>query len=136
MPTRALGPDDLIAAHYTLARADRHGVARVPFQERVVAAAGAGFAGLGIQPHDHRRTVEAGATEAELLALLDEHGVVVAEVDGVPWWPGEGGLEALERDQEEALRLAALFDVDHVGPLVTDCELPFEYVAITVYCAV
>jgi len=29
-----------------------------------------------------------------------------------------------------------LFDVDHAGPVVRDSELPSEYVALAVYCAV
>src|SRR5438309_7695392 len=76
----ALGPDDLIAAYYTLARVDRHGVARTPFPERVAAAADAGFAGIGIQPHDYLRSKEAGFDDRTMAAVLAERGVALAEL--------------------------------------------------------
>ena len=97
MSPSVLGPDDLIAAHYTLARADRAGTARIPFPERVAAAAAAGFAGLGLQPPDYRRSQAGGLTDRDMHALLDHHGVVIGEIDGTPWWPEAGCSEAERR---------------------------------------
>ena len=124
-PTR-LGPDDLIAAHYTLARADRTGTARIAFPERVAAAAAAGFAGIGVQPPDYRRSRDGGLSDASMHAVLDDHGVVVGEVDGAPWWPQPGTSEADHRGaQEEAVRLGAEFGAHHlVAPMPALAELP------------
>jgi sugar phosphate isomerase/epimerase len=109
----ALGPDDLIAAHLTLARVDRHGVARIPFPARVAMAGDAGFAGLGIQPDDHRRSVADGLSEAQMVDLLARHGVVIAEIDGAPWWP-EADHGPLGPRQDETLRIADAFGVRHL----------------------
>src|SRR6266480_1853577 len=109
----ALGPDDLIAAHLTLARVDRNGVARIPFPERVAMAGEAGFAGIGIQPDDHRRSTAAGLTDAEMVELLARNEVVIAEIDGAPWWPDpEEGPLAVR--QEQTLRIAETFGVRHL----------------------
>ena len=125
----ALDPDDLIAAYYTLARVDRHGVARTPFVDRVAAAAGAGFAGIGIQPHDYVRSKEAGLSDDAMAGALAEHGVVLAEVDGVPWWP-EGDPAEFEVAQRAALELAARFGARHgVAPCPSVDLGPVEQVA-------
>jgi sugar phosphate isomerase/epimerase len=121
-----LGPDDLIAAHYTLARADRAGTARIPFPERVAAAAAAGFAGIGVQPPDYRRSRDGGLTDPAMHAVLDQYGVVVGEIDGAPWWPAPGTSEAEHRDAlEEAVRLGAEFGAHHlVAPMPALADLP------------
>ncbi len=89
-PATDLGPDDLVAAYYTLARADREGRARVPFPDRIRAAAAAGFAGIGVQPHDYERSIAEGLRQGEMLELLAGADLSLVEVDGVPWWPLDG----------------------------------------------
>ena len=125
----ALGPDDLIAAHLTLARVDRDNVARIPFPARVAMAGDAGFAGIGIQPDDHRRSVADGLSEARMAELLARHGVVMAEIDGAPWWP-DPTRGPLGPSQDETLRIAETFGVRHLiapmpapGRPVSDEEL-------------
>jgi len=109
----ALGPDDLIAAHLTLARVDRDNVARIPFPARVAMAGDAGFAGIGIQPDDHRRSVAAGLSEPRMADLLARHGVVVAEIDGAPWWP-DPDRGPLGASQDDTLRIAESFGARHL----------------------
>jgi sugar phosphate isomerase/epimerase len=122
---RPLGPSDLIASYYTLARADRHGQARVPFPDRVRAAAAAGFAGIGVQPHDHQRSVAQGLSQQDMLALLDEAGIVMAEMDGVPWWPAPGQSEAgLEVAQRQVVEVAAAFGAHHLVAPMPDLAGP------------
>jgi sugar phosphate isomerase/epimerase len=116
-----LGPDDLIAAYFTLARADRTGTARIPFPDRVAAAAAAGFAGLGLQPADYQRSKADGLSDAAMHAVLDDHGVVIGEIDGAPWWPAPGEpADGLRSAQEEAVRLGREFGAHHlVAPMPT-----------------
>jgi sugar phosphate isomerase/epimerase len=112
-PATALGPDDLIAAYLTLARVDRTGVARVPFEARVAMAAAAGFAAVAVLPDDHRRSVDGGLSEAQMVDTLARHDIVVAEIDGAPWWPDhERG--PLRRRQDEAMRVAETFAARHL----------------------
>jgi sugar phosphate isomerase/epimerase len=130
-----LGPDDLIAAYYTLAHVDRHGTARTPFPERVAAASAAGFRGIGIQPHDHARSRDAGFSDAEMHELLDHHGVVLGEVDGVPWWPDASAAGSFEGAQREALVLGEEFGAHHgvapcpLGPLGSTDEVVERFAA-------
>ena len=123
---RTLGPNDLIASYYTLARADRHGRARIAFPERVRAAAAAGFAGIGVQPHDHARSVAEGLSEAAMSDLLGEAELVLAEMDGVPWFPADGQSDAdLETSQREVIEAAARLGARHlIAPMPTLTESP------------
>jgi sugar phosphate isomerase/epimerase len=125
-----LRPGDLVAAHYLLARCDRHGVARIPFADRVEAAGAAGFAGIGIQPADDARSKANGLTDDAMADVLARNGVVLAEIDGAPWWPPDRDSSIVSA-QDEVLRLgerfgvrllnAAMPTIDGDGP--TDADL-------------
>ncbi len=106
----SLRPGDLVAAHYLLARCDRHGVARVPFPERVAAARVGGFAGIGVQPGDYERSKANGLSDGAMADVLARNGVVLAEIDGVPWWPLDGERDMVRR-QDDVLRLGERFGV-------------------------
>ncbi|MGJ3509869.1 sugar phosphate isomerase/epimerase family protein [Enemella sp. A6] len=69
---------DLVLAAYTLDGAD--------LTERVEATAAAGFAGLSLRPPDIGRALAAGWTISGIAALLDEHGLVVADLDALARW--------------------------------------------------
>lgn len=125
---RSLGPDDLIASYYTLARADRFGQARIPFADRVRAAAAAGFAGIGVQPHDHDRSEAEGLAASDMAALLADAGIVMAEMDGVPWWPADGQSEAeLEAAQRRVVEVAAFFGAHHLVAPMPDVSGPVSH---------
>lgn len=78
-----LGPDDLVLAHFSLGR-------HRPFAERVRAAADAGFAALGLFVGDYRRLRDEGATDADLRAVLDDHGLRVVELEALRGWTATG----------------------------------------------
>jgi sugar phosphate isomerase/epimerase len=71
-------------------------------EERVAAAAEAGFAAISLFPHDYRRAREAGRSDAELRALLRDHGVAVAEIDPLLSWLPEGAGTAGVREEGHA----------------------------------
>jgi sugar phosphate isomerase/epimerase len=79
---RALGFGDLVLCAGT-----------VPFsslQERVVAAAEAGFAALSLFPHDYQRARASGLSDADLRGLLRDHDIRVAEIDPLlSWMPSD-----------------------------------------------
>jgi sugar phosphate isomerase/epimerase len=76
-----LGPHDLVITSSTLGHP--------PFPELCAAAAGAGIRGLSVWPGpDYGRARESGTTVAELRAVLDDHGVVVNDVDAIVEWVG------------------------------------------------
>jgi sugar phosphate isomerase/epimerase len=77
-----LGPADLVLCSGTLPR-------HTPFRDRVGAAAAAGYRAISLWGRDYQAARDEGYTDADLVALLEDHGLVVAELDPVWWWtPG------------------------------------------------
>ncbi|MDP9464069.1 MAG: sugar phosphate isomerase/epimerase [Actinomycetota bacterium] len=85
-----LGVDDLVMSHFTLAR-------HYPIDDRIAAAAAAGIAGIGLYVGDWERQLAEGMTMPRLAHLLDQHDVVLAEIEAIPIWVREGA--AGERTQ-------------------------------------
>lgn len=76
---RFLGPDDLVLSHFSL---ERHH----PFADRVAAAAAAGFAGIGFFVGDYLRLKSEGHDPRDLRAMVDDHGICVAELEVARGW--------------------------------------------------
>jgi sugar phosphate isomerase/epimerase len=114
--TRKLGRNDLIASSYTLSGAGVFELPRFSFRERVAAAAQAGFAGIGVAIEDYAALRHQGTSDRELRAILDDHGVVAAELEFLTdwWWDDERGRQA--RVAEERCYAAAnAFGTRHVN---------------------
>jgi len=100
-PTRSpLGPDDLVLCAGTIPNA--------AFRERVAAARSGGFAGISLRVRDHARARADGLTDADMRALLAEHGVAVAEIEVLnAWRPGvRVGRSAPSADEVFAIAAA------------------------------
>jgi sugar phosphate isomerase/epimerase len=98
--------DPLVVSSYTL------GV-DVSFADRVRVAAGAGFAGIGLRAENYLAARAAGLTDADMLAVLDEHAIRVMEVEYLTGWGAEGdGDDAKERT---VFHMARLFEVGHMN---------------------
>ncbi|MGY1616143.1 sugar phosphate isomerase/epimerase family protein [Geodermatophilus sp. SYSU D00691] len=109
-----LGPDDLVLSHFSLGRAR-------PFEERVRAAAGAGFAAMGLYVAEYRRLRAEGATDADLRAVLDAHGLRVVELEALRGWSATGPEQAAYRAAEQELfamgeALGPAHHVQVIGP--------------------
>jgi len=120
----------LIASHYSLAGSAPPAPASVPFNERVVAAAAAGFAGVGLVARDYRALIEGGSTNDDLLNVLRQNGIRVEEVELMRGWVDEcdEALENSVRNQESIYRMAAVFSPHHIiagDPKVGD--VPSDY---------
>lgn len=77
-----LGTGDLVLCSGTVARA-------TPFRDRLEAASAAGYAAVSLWGRDYQSARDEGYSDADLVALLDDHGLAVAELDPVWWWtPG------------------------------------------------
>lgn len=80
--TPTLGPDDLVLCSGTIGR-------HTPFRDRLEAATAAGYQAVSLWGRDYQSARDEGYSDADLVALLDDHGLVVAELDPVWWWtPG------------------------------------------------
>jgi sugar phosphate isomerase/epimerase len=93
-----LGRDDLIASSYTLSGSAVFQPPQFSFADRVAAAAKAGFSAIGIAVEDYAAMRERGSTDAEMRRILDDHGIVAAELEFLTnwWWSDERGRRARE----------------------------------------
>ncbi|MFN8026579.1 MAG: TIM barrel protein [Acidimicrobiia bacterium] len=97
---RPLHEDDLVLCSGTIARA--------PLPAAVTIAAAAGFRGLSVYFDDHAAVRAAGWSDAGLRALLDDHDVAVAELDGaMRWLPGDSRGPSSEEFLDVAAALGA-----------------------------
>ena len=94
-----MGRDDLVLCSGTLRRG-------VPFDERLSAAAGAGFAAVSLWGRDHAAARAEGWSDADLRSMLDAHGLSVAELDPAWWWlPGAADVHIPpEADEQDVFR--------------------------------
>lgn len=115
--TRELAWPDLVWSHFSRPRFGA-------FDERVAAAAASGFAGIGLYVHEYARLRdEEGRSPADIAALLDEHGIVVADVEVARgWWATEGP----ERDAAGQLEALAFEMADHFGVRYLQAIGPYD----------
>src|ERR1700730_7616633 len=91
-----LGPDDLILSHFSLGRSR-------PFEERVRAAAEAGFAGMGLYIGEYQRPRAAGAGDAARGSVLDHHGMRLIEIEALRGWSATGAERAAYLQAERSV---------------------------------
>jgi sugar phosphate isomerase/epimerase len=113
-----MGPEDLVLCSGTLRRG-------IPFEERLSAAAGAGFAAISLWGRDYAAARAEGWSDADLPAMIETHGLTVAELDPAWWWlPGAAEVrippEADEQDvfrfgERELFAMADLFGARSVN---------------------
>jgi sugar phosphate isomerase/epimerase len=113
--------DELICAHWTFSGAHR----RVPFEERVRAAAGAGVRHIGWALDDFAAARSAGMSGRELRRLADNAGVRVAEIEFLRGWAGTEGTKDVPgmdvgslpwtAQERILLEMAEVFEADHVN---------------------
>jgi sugar phosphate isomerase/epimerase len=107
-----LGPDDLVLSHFSLGL-------ECPFEDRVLAAAQAGFTGIGLYVAEYRRLLAEGARNADLRAVLDHHGIRVVELEALRGWlvDGPAHKEYLEHERAVFAMGDALGPAHHVQVL-------------------
>lgn len=77
---------DLVASYYTLTGTPVGQPPRFSFEDRVAAAAAAGFAGIGLVADDYAALRSSGHTDADLRAVLDRYGIRVLEIEFLFDW--------------------------------------------------
>jgi sugar phosphate isomerase/epimerase len=108
-----LGPEDLVLSHFSLAR--EH-----PIDDRVALAAANGFAGIGLWVGQYRQLEASGDAPGRLRDLLDEHQLVLAEIEVVRGLGRDGpGGDGAAAEEEVAWRMADAFGCRYlqaIGP--------------------
>jgi sugar phosphate isomerase/epimerase len=123
---------DLICSYYTLAGVSptAGGSSPRPFEDRVRAAAEAGYAGIGIHVRDYRALRQAGASDADLKAILLDHGMRHVEVEFLLNWFAEGEAgEASRRDEETLYHMVETFGARVMflgGDMAAGNPMPFD----------
>ena len=94
-----VGSNDLVLCSGTVAR-------HTTFRARLEAAAAAGYGAVSLWGRDYQSARDEGYSDADLVALLADHGLAVAELDPVWWWtPGAAGFSiAPEHDPIDVFR--------------------------------
>lgn len=116
-PARDLAWPDLVWSHFSRARFGE-------FDERVAAAARAGFAGIGLYVYEYRRLrEEEGRSPADIAAVLDANDMVIADVEVARgWWATEGP----EREAAAELERLAFEMADHFGVRYLQAIGPYD----------
>lgn len=118
---RALAWPDLVWSHFSRPRFGA-------FDERLAAASGAGFAGIGLYLYEYERLRdEEGRSAADLVAAFDRHGLCLAELEALKgWWAVDGETAAVSAHaQALAFEMADLLGARYlqvIGPY----ECPFD----------
>jgi sugar phosphate isomerase/epimerase len=96
--------DALVLSHFSVRHAE--------FEERVRAAASAGYVGIGLYLKEYERLIAAGHTPASMRAVLDENGQQITEFEAIRGWALSGSA------YEAGLRQLDVVDrmVDTFGP--------------------
>jgi sugar phosphate isomerase/epimerase len=96
----------LVVSSYTLGT-------EVSFVDRVRAAAAAGFEGIGLRAENYWA---AGLDDAELLAVAQEHGVPILEVEYLTAWGTPADRDEAQQHKERTVfQMARAFGVRHVN---------------------
>jgi len=108
---------ELVASMATLLGQPVFHPSRYPFEDRVAAAAGAGFTGIGMSVDDFDVVRAGGLSEQDVREILGAHGIVATEVEGFGEWLAVGAEQRDEARRKEE-RVYALADV--VGAPITN----------------
>ncbi len=112
-----LGQGDLVLSHFSMARFH-------PIEERVAMAARHGYAGIGLWVSHYAQLEQQGWSADALRDLLDEHGVLLAEIEVIPGLGGDGPGGERARDLEAiAWRIADAFGCRYLQ-VIGPSELP------------
>ncbi len=111
---REMDSSHLVLSYFSLER--RH-----PMEDRIAAAAAAGFDGIGLYIGEYRRLVDEGRAGAWLDELLDRHSMCIAEIEVVQGWAGPAdAIEACRAMEDAAWELADRFgcrSLQAIGPV-------------------
>ena len=115
--------DQLVASHYTLTGTPVGQPPRFTWDERVAAAAGAGFTGIGMHWEDYDALRADGRSDDDLRVVLDEHGLRVVEIEFLWDWmlDGDRGRESREMEAK-LLAMTDVFAPHHLN--IGDIDMP------------
>lgn len=117
MPNTPLSSNDLVASFWTLAGAGEGQASPRGFEERVAAAAAAGWAGIGLRYDDYDAARRQGLSVTDLRSILKRYDQLVPEVEFISGWSSHDAAvrERSHQAEERLYQAADAFGARHVN---------------------
>jgi sugar phosphate isomerase/epimerase len=108
-PERSGGLGPLVISSFTLGT-------KISFEDRVRAAAAAGFEGIGLRAENYWDAEQTGLDDQDMIAIAHGYGVRILEVEYLTGWGlADGRDEPQRRKEETVFAMARAFGVRHVN---------------------
>jgi sugar phosphate isomerase/epimerase len=115
------GAPPFVVSSYTLGT-------RTSYEDRVRAAAAAGFEGIGLRAENYWDATEAGLSSAQMGRIADDAGTPVREVEYLTGWGTTIDRDAAQQRKEETVfEMAHIFGVEHLNAGLLE-KLPHEVI--------
>ena len=112
-------PPPLVVSSYTLGT-------EVSFEDRVRAAAAAGYDGIGLRAENYWDARAAGLDDDAMRDIAAEHGVAVLEVEYITAWGTPDDRDAAQQEKEQTVfHMARAFGVRHLNTGLLE-KLPLD----------
>lgn len=98
------------------------------FEERVKAAAEAGYDGIGLRAETYVDALNEGLTDEDILAILDKYGIRCTEVEYIVQWCEEHRSYEQKYKEQMCFHMCELFGVNVINCGLLE-DYPVEYTA-------
>lgn len=85
------------------------------FEERVIAAKEAGYEAIGLRAETYVDALAEGLHDEDILAILETHGMKVAEVEYIVQWAEEHRSYEQKYKEQMCFHMCELFGVNHIN---------------------
>lgn len=85
------------------------------FEERVAAAAKAGYDGIGLRAETYVDALNEGLTDDDILAILDKYGIRCTEVEYIVQWAEEHRSYEQKYKEQMCFHMCELFGVEQIN---------------------
>lgn len=106
------------------------------FEERVKAAADAGYEGIGLRAETYVDALNEGLTDQDLLDILDKYGIKCTEVEYIVQWCEEPRSYEQKYKEQMCFHMCDLFGVKHINTgLMEDYSIEYTAKKLQELCA-
>ncbi len=85
------------------------------FEDRVIAAKNAGYDAIGLRAETYVDALNEGLYDADILAILDKHGMFVSEVEYIVQWAEDARSYEQKYKEQMCFHMCELFNVGHIN---------------------
>jgi sugar phosphate isomerase/epimerase len=103
-----------VASYYTLSGSPNGMPSRFTFDERVAAAANAGYTGVGLTLFDYEACLAAGKQPEQMREVAEDHGIEITEVEFLGFDP-EQSVSAASDPEQKLCEMASALGARHLN---------------------